>query len=115
MARQGFSMAAAACGVGPPAAAREGAGRAGATRASARGRPRASVERGVDAGDRARVLADEPGAEAVDQRRHAFAAAFVELGPAREALIGGHLQERIGVPAAVGVETLELAVLHPRP
>ena len=30
-----------------------------------------------------------------------------------DALIGGDLQERIGVPAAVGVEILELDDLHP--
>src|SRR5258708_16173012 len=95
MSRQAFSMAAMAWDVSPPAVDRE------------------RVERGVDAGDRAGVLADERGAEAVDQRRHAFAAALVELGPARDALIGGDLQERIGVPAAVGVEILELDDLHP--
>src|SRR5262249_42393943 len=87
----------------------------GVRREPARGRPRAGVERGVDAGDRARVLADERGAEAVDQRRHTLAAALVELGPARDALIGGDLQERVGVPAAVGVELLELDDLHPLP
>src|SRR5215813_5044564 len=41
-----------------------------------------------------------------------FAAALIELGPAGEALVGGDLQEGIGVPAAVGVEILELDDLH---
>src|SRR6516225_6565728 len=92
MSRQAFSMAAMAWDVSPPA-----------------------VDRGVDAGDRAWVLADERGAEAVNQRRHTLAAALIELGPARDALIGGDLQERIGVPAAVGVEILELDDFHPVP
>src|SRR5262249_44781558 len=81
----------------------------------ARGRPRAGVERRVDAPQRAWVLADQRGTEAVDQGGHALAAALVELGPAGEALVGGDLQEGIGVPAAIGLEILELDDLHPLP
>src|SRR6266487_4468879 len=58
---------------------------------------------------------DERGAEAVDQGGHALAAALVELGPSRDAFVGGDLQERIGVPPAVGVEVLELDDLHSVP
>src|SRR5262249_55562046 len=87
----------------------------GVGRESARGRPRAGVKRGVNAGDGAGVLADEHGAEAVDHGGHALAAALVELGPARDAPIGGDLKERISVPPAVGVEVLELDDLHSVP
>src|SRR5260370_38448678 len=95
MSRQAFSMAAMAWDVSPPAVDRE------------------RVERGVDAGDRAGALAEERGAEAVDQRRHAYAAALVGLGPARDALIAGHAQERSGLPASLGVAPLALPELHP--
>src|SRR5262249_23508099 len=78
----------------------------GGGRRPAGGRPRAGVKRGVKAGDGARVLANERSAEALNQGGHALAAALVELGPARDALIGGDLQERISVPPAVGVEVL---------
>src|SRR5262249_15037843 len=78
----------------------------------ARGRPRAGVERRVDAPERTWVLADQRGTEAVDQGSHALAAALVELRPAGEAFVGGDLQEGIGVPAAIGVGILELYDLH---
>ena len=84
----------------------------------ARGRPRLGVQRRVDAADLARVPTDERGAEAMDHAGHAPAAALVELGPTGDALVGGDLQERIGVPAAVDMKVLELHDLHwmfPRP
>src|SRR5262249_36549503 len=87
----------------------------GVGRESARGRPRAGVKRGVNAGDCARVLPDERGAEAVNQGSHPLSAALVELRSARAALSGGDLQEGLGVPPAVGVEVLELDDLHPVP
>jgi hypothetical protein len=87
----------------------------GVGRKPARGRARAGIERGVDAGDRARVLADEFASQPVDQGGHSLAAALVELGPAGDALVGGDLQEGIGVPAAIGMEVLELDDLHSRP
>src|SRR6478752_7406253 len=84
----------------------------GVGRKPARGRTGAGVERGVDAGDRAWVLSDERLAQSVDQRGHPLATALVELGPAGDAYVGGDLQEGIGVPAAVGMEVLELDDLH---
>src|SRR5262249_20553608 len=87
----------------------------GVGRESARGRPRAGVKGGVNAGDGAWVLSDERGAEAVDQGGHTLASALGGLGPALDALLGGYLQERIGVPPAVGVKVLELDDLHSVP
>src|SRR5262245_26333284 len=84
-------------------------------REPARRRPRRRVERRVDAADRAGILADERRAEAVDDAGHAPAAALVELGPADQPLVGGDLEEGIGVPARVGVEILELNDLHSLP
>ena len=82
---------------------------------SACGRARGGVERRVDPPDVARVLADQSCSEPADDLRHAAAAAFVELRPADDAFVGGDLQERIGVPAAVGVEVLELDDFHGLP
>src|SRR4029078_13411442 len=84
----------------------------------ARRRPRLGVQRRADATDLARIPTDERGAEALDYAGHAPAAALVELGPTSDALVGGDLQERIGVPTAVDMEVLELHDLHwmfPRP
>ncbi len=90
----------------------------GVRREPARGRTRLGIQGRIDATDCARVLADERGAEALDHPGHAFTSALIELGPAGDALVGGDLEERIGVPAAIHMEVFELHDLHwmlPRP
>ena len=53
------------------------------------------------------------GDKALDHIGQAGAAeAFVELGPADNAVVGGHLQERKHPPASVGLERLDLRDLH---
>jgi hypothetical protein len=48
----------------------------------------------------------------MDQRSEAAAPAFLELRPADQALIGGDLEERVAVPAAVDMEVLDFRDLH---
>src|SRR5260370_18147662 len=75
-------------------------------------RPRLGVERRVDPADRAGVLADERGPEAVNDPGQSPAAALVELRPADETRVSRDLEKGIGVPTPVGVQVLELHDLH---
>jgi hypothetical protein len=78
----------------------------------ARGGADVRIERRIDATDGARVLADQACAQPMDQGGEPAAAAFLELRPAHQPLVGGDLEKRIGVPAAVDMEVLDLRDLH---
>src|SRR5262249_18808337 len=79
---------------------------------AARDRAGERIERGLDAADRARVLADQELAHAVDRGGDAGAAMLLELRPAGEARVGAHLEERVDFPAAIDVKLLEFDDLH---
>jgi hypothetical protein len=70
------------------------------------------IKRCIDAADRAGVLADQAPAEATDQRREPPPPALLELRPAAKALVRADLEKGIGVPAAIGMEVLELGDFH---
>src|SRR5262249_53025685 len=78
-------------------------------------RPGERIERGVKAADRARILAAQELAHAVDCGGEAGAAVLPELRPAGHDLIGGDLQKRVDLPPAIDVKLFKLGYLHSVP